>query len=124
MTDEDTRRAARRFYETLNQALATGDMALLDTVLAPGVVDHNPTPGMAPGRDGIKRAFAELRATFPDYRGSIDDLIADGDKAACRITGRMTRQGKEVAVHGIDILRFEGGLLVDRWGQFESPPSQ
>jgi predicted SnoaL-like aldol condensation-catalyzing enzyme len=122
MTDNDTRRAARAFYETLNRAMSSGDMDLLDEALAPNVVDHNPTPGMAPGREGIKRAFADLRSTFPDYHGSIDDLIVEGGKAACRVTGRMTHHGREVVVHGIDILRFDHGLLVDRWGQFETPP--
>jgi predicted SnoaL-like aldol condensation-catalyzing enzyme len=122
MTDEDTRLAARRFYETLNEAMRTGNTDLLDGVIAPKAVDHDPLPGMAPGREGIKRAFGEFRAKFPDYHGSVEDLIADGDKAACRITGRMSYRGKEVTVRGIDILRFEGGLLVDRWGQFESPP--
>jgi predicted ester cyclase len=120
---EDTKRAARRFYETLNQAVRTGDMALLDSVLAPDVVDHNPTPDMAPGREGIKRAFAEFRATFPDFQTTVDDLIAEGDKAACRVTGRMTHQGKQVKRSGIDILLFHGGKLTDRWGQFESPPT-
>jgi hypothetical protein len=45
------------------------------------------------------------------------------DKATCRVSGRMTVQGRELTLHGIDILRFEGGLLVERWGQFETPPS-
>ena len=49
-------------------------------------------------------------------------MIAEGNKAACRITGRMTYKGKEVVLHGIDILRIEGGMVVDRWGQFERPP--
>jgi hypothetical protein len=38
--------------------------------------------------------------------------------------GIKTRVRGAVTVHGIDILRFEAGLLVDRWGQFEKPPSQ
>jgi len=52
----------------------------------------------------------------------VDDVIVEGDKAACRITGRMTHGGRAVVVHGIDILRFEAGALVDRWGQFERLP--
>ena len=122
MTNEDTRQAARRFYDAVNEVMRSGNTAPLDGVLAPQVVDHDPAPGMAPGRDGIKRAFGEFRVKFPDYRGTVEDMLAEGDKAACRITGRMTHNGKEVVVHGIDILRIENGLVVDRWGQFESPP--
>lgn len=120
---EDTRNAAHRFYETLNRALGSGDVSLLDPLLAPDVIDHNPTPGMGAGRDGVKRAFAELRAAFPDYSGTIEDLVVEGDKAACRITGRMTHRGRQVEMHGIDILRFAGGVLVERWGVFEPPPA-
>src|SRR5260221_5587462 len=82
MTEEDTRQAARRFYETLNQAMRTGEMGLLDVILARNVVDHDPTPGMGPGREGIKHAFAEFRVKFPDYRAALDDLIVEGAKPA------------------------------------------
>ena len=122
-TTEDTRSAVQRFYETLNRALSSGDVSLLDALLAPNVIDHNPTPGMAPGREGVKRAFAELRAAFPDYRGSVEDMVVEGDKAACRVTGRMTHRGRPAELHGIDILRFADGVLVERWGVFEPLPS-
>jgi ketosteroid isomerase-like protein len=124
MTNEETRHAAHRFYDTVNEAMRTGNMALFDAVVALQAVDHDPVPGMAPGREGIKRAFAESRAIFLDYRGNVDDVIVEGDKAACRITGRMNYKGKEIVLHGIDILRVEGGLIVDRWGQFERPPGE
>lgn len=119
----DTRRAAHRFYDAVNQAMTSGDMAVFDEVLAPNVVDHNPTPGMAPGRDGIRRAFAELRAAFPDYHATVEDVIVEGNKAACRITGRLIYAGREVSLHGIDILQFDGDVLVARWGQFEPLPA-
>src|SRR5258708_4436191 len=75
MTNEETRHAAHRFYDTVNEAMRTGNMALFDAVVAPQAVDHDPVPGMAPGREGIKRAFAESRAIFLDYRGNVDDVI-------------------------------------------------
>jgi predicted ester cyclase len=78
---------------------------------------------MAPGRDGIRRAFAELRAAFPDYHATVEDVIVEGNKAACRITGRLIYAGREVSLHGIDILQFDGDVLVARWGQFEPLPA-
>jgi predicted SnoaL-like aldol condensation-catalyzing enzyme len=120
--NENTRQLARRFYEIVNQAMRTGDVGLFDSVLAPTAVDHDPTPGMAPGREGIKRAFAEVQQRFRDYRGEVQDIMVEGDKAACRVMARMTHRGKELTLRGIDILRFENGLLVERWGQFQTPP--
>jgi predicted ester cyclase len=125
----DIKRAARRFYETVNEAMRTGNTGLLDQVIAGNAVDHNPVPGQSPGRDGIKRAFAEFRTAFPDMRTTVEDMVAEGDKVACRVTVRMTHRGtfqkvkptgKQVTLSGIDILRFVDGNLVERWGEFDT----
>jgi predicted SnoaL-like aldol condensation-catalyzing enzyme len=120
--DEDTRRAALRFYDVVNEVMRSGDTTAFDAVLAPQAVDHDPTPGMAPGREGIKRAFAELRAAYPDYRVAVEYVLAKRNEAACRVVGRMTHEGRPITLRGIDILHFERGLLTDRWGQFQSLP--
>jgi steroid delta-isomerase-like uncharacterized protein len=124
----DAKAAARRFYETMNQALATADFSLLDGVLAEDAVDHNPVPGMKQGREGIKESFAAGRPAFPDMRFTVEDMIAEGDKVACRLTLRGTHRGTfqsvaasgvQISMTGIDVLRFEGGKLVERWGEFD-----
>ncbi len=126
---QDIKRAAARFYEKVNEAMSTGNTALLDEVVAPDAVDHNPVPGQAPGRDGIKKAFAEGRDAFPDMRMSVQDMVAEGDKVACRIVTRMTHRadfqgipatGKQVTMSGIDILRFVNGKIAERWGEFDN----
>jgi steroid delta-isomerase-like uncharacterized protein len=125
---DETKRAATRFYETLNEALRTGNMHLLDRVLAPNVIDHDPVPGQKPGREEIKRTFGEGRAAFPDTTITIDDILVEGDKAAVRVTNRMTHRGefmgvpatgKQLTQVGIDILRIENGVVAERWGQFD-----
>jgi hypothetical protein len=50
----ELKRAVIRFYDRLNDALRTGRLDLLDDVLAPEAIDHNPVPGMAPGRRTTK----------------------------------------------------------------------
>ena len=126
---EQTKADARRFYLHLNRALRTGNLAELDEVLAPDAVDHNPAPGMKPGREGIEAAFAELRLAFPDLAFTVEDVIAEGDKAACRLSSRATHggtfqglppSGKQVRQTGIDILRFAHGKVVERWGEFDT----
>jgi steroid delta-isomerase-like uncharacterized protein len=124
-TDE-TRAAARRFYEVLNTAMRTGDMSVLDDVVAVDAVDHNPVPNMKPGRAGIAEAFLEMRAWFPDVTFTVEDVIADGDKAAVRFTIRGTHRGamqgiqptgKKVVLKVIDFHRFDGKQLQERWGE-------
>jgi steroid delta-isomerase-like uncharacterized protein len=125
---ERTKDDARRFYEHLNRAMKSGNLAELDAVIAPDAVDHNPVPGMKQGLEGIKAAFAEGRVAFPDLVVTVEDVLAEGDKAACRLRTRATHRGtfqgvpatgKVVTQTGIDILRFAGGKLVERWGQFD-----
>ena len=125
----DNKEAARRLYETLNRVLETGDASLLDAVMDPGVVDHHPDPGQSPGLDGIKKGFLEFRAAFPDLRFTIEDLIAEGDKVACRLSTRGTHRGtflgvaatgRTVEQRGIDFLRFSGGKMIERWGEFDT----
>jgi predicted ester cyclase len=123
---EETRAAARRFYETLNTAMRTGDMSQLEDVVAVDAVDHVPVQGMKPGRAGIVEAFTEMRGEFPDATFTIEDIVAEGDKAAVRFTIRGTHRGvlqgiqptgKKVTLRVIDVLRFEGHLLRERWGE-------
>jgi predicted ester cyclase len=65
-----------------------------------------------------------FRDAFPDLRFTAEDIIAEGDKVAARYTMRGTHQGEfmgvaptgnRIEVTGIDIVRFEGGKMVEHW---------
>lgn len=129
MSTEENKAIARRLYETFNRAVSTGDMSLLDQVLPADAVDHNPSPGQAPGLEGVKQVFGQFRAAFPDFTLTVEDMIAEGDKVVSRLTVRATHKGdfqgipatgKMVTQTGIDILRVAGGKVVERWGEFDN----
>ncbi len=74
----------------------------------------------------IRRFYEAFWAAFPDARLSIDDVVAEGDKLACRFSLRATHRGelmgipasgKPVLLPGITILRFRDGKCVERWSQ-------
>lgn len=122
---DDTRAAARHFYDVLTRALESGDFSSLVEVIADDAVDHNPVPGMKPGREGIAASFAEFRRTFGSAVFALEDVIADGDKAACRLRVRATHRGalmgvaptgRQLSWTVIDLLRFTGSVMVERWG--------
>jgi predicted ester cyclase len=61
---------------------------------------------------------------FPDIHITIDDMLAEGDKVACRSTWRGTHKGemrgiaptgKQVTVTGIVISHGVGGKEVEVW---------
>jgi predicted ester cyclase len=66
-----------------------------------------------------------MLAAFPDLKFSIDDILAEGDKAAVRYTITGTNQGpymgtpptgKKITLSGISIYKIAGGKLVESWG--------
>ncbi|WP_028800132.1 ester cyclase [Streptomyces sp. 142MFCol3.1] len=108
------------------QAVITGDLDTLDSVVAPDSVDHDPAPGQVQGPDGYKAMFGELRTAFPDLHVEVEHLLATEDELAFAYTITGTHlgplrghpaTGKEVSNRGMQISRFDcDGKLVERWG--------
>lgn len=124
---EENKALVRRFFE----AIDTGDIAILDEFLAPDYDDHDPPPfpGLAPGLVGAKQAFQYALNAFSDFRHTIEDQIAEGDKVVTSIKGDGTHTGeflgipatgKEVSMRGIAIHRIAGGKLVEHWGRIDA----
>ncbi len=125
MSDENKAKVLRLISET-----EAGNLDVIDELIAEDPVEHNPFPGQAPGREGVKQAFQMLSTAFPDLHNEIHAVVAEGDKVAVHSTLRGTHQGefmgtaatgKEVAADSIDIVRFEDGLMVEHWGLFDAP---
>jgi len=120
---EENKAKVRRLYSGLS---SQGDLSVADELVADNFVDHNPPgPDIAPGREGFKQVFAGFLSAFPDMAITIDDQVAEGDKVVARITASGTHQGdymgmpatgKSFSIGAVDIFRFEGGKIVERWG--------
>ena len=121
MFDKKTNLAAQ---EAFGEAVNSGSLAFEDLV-ADGCVDHDPAPGQAPGPQGYRDMFNELRTAFPDLHVEVEHLTATDDDVAFAytITGSNDgpfqgheATGKPISVRGVQISRFEGGKMVERWG--------
>jgi hypothetical protein len=49
----------------LAEAVSSGNLAVLDEVFAPNVVDHDPAPDQEPGPDGYKRFLRDCGPLSP-----------------------------------------------------------
>ncbi len=110
----------RWFDEAINQ----GQLEILDELFDPGVVAHEP-PGDSHGiDDGPRKAVSALRAGFPDFKATIEDLIASDDRVAVRWTATGTHRGefmgiapteKTIRFNAIYIYRFVDEKIAEVW---------
>jgi predicted ester cyclase len=122
---------AERNKDVIRRLLAEvdrGNLDVVDTCYAPGYVDHTPSPlrSLASGREGVRQAFALFYRAFPDTKHTIEDLVAEGDRVAARISARGTHTGelfghaptgRVVTQTSISIYRIGAGQIQERWAE-------
>ncbi len=111
--------------EHLAESINAGDVDEAVQSFAEHAVDHDPAPGQEPGRAGFKTFFTALTTAFPDAHVSPAHLVADDEHVCIAYTLSGTHQGefhgiaptgRRIEVRGLQIGRFEGGQIVERWG--------
>ena len=111
---------ARRFSAFWN----TGEARYLAAAIAPEVTDRTLPKGRPQGPEGPVFASKAFRASVPDLRCEIRQLIVAGERvvAHLRFTGHFTGavggktgSGQPVDFIATDILRIAGGRIVDNW---------
>jgi steroid delta-isomerase-like uncharacterized protein len=106
-----------------------GDLADFDAIHAPEFVDFAPA-GRPPTRDGFREGLIALYQTFPDFDVGVEDLVVDtaARKVVVRWSATATHggsflgvapTGRTVVFHGIEIVRIERDLIVERWGEWD-----
>jgi predicted ester cyclase len=121
MSPDELKMRARRIAEEL---LTQGDLAVADELFAPDCRHHAPRP-VAAGADGLKVWVAALRRAFPDLRAIVEDEVAEGDRAAQRLTLGGTHEaalygvpsrGRRATWHLVELLRAgPDGKFADHW---------
>src|SRR6185295_4368167 len=124
MPAQENKALLRRFIELWS----TGNLPAADEFVRADLIDHTLPPDLPPGLAGFKLLVGGFRAAFPDLNVSIDDLIAQSDKAAARVTFHGTHRGtfqsipatgKTISMGAIGILRFEGSEIVEHWATLD-----
>jgi steroid delta-isomerase-like uncharacterized protein len=126
MSEEQNKAVVRRMVD---EVFNKGNLRLIDEIMAPDFVEHEQLPpGIPGGREGVKQLTASFRSSFPDFKATIEDILAEGDKVVIRMTWRGTQKGefmgippsgKMVNFGVIDIIRIAGGKFVEHWGQMD-----
>ena len=114
-------------------ALSSGDYAALESIHHPEGRNHAPGPfdvsawppeGKLFGPAEVRATFDWLRASAPDLKVEIEDLVAEGDEviAWLRMTGTQTGSGgpmpptgRQVDFHHAHRFRLRDGRIVEHW---------
>jgi steroid delta-isomerase-like uncharacterized protein len=122
MSIAENKKIVRRYQEIYN----SNDLEALGEVVSEDLLTPKIMPGIPSGMEGAKAAHRIMLVGFPDYQTVIDDLVAEGDKVAARITMSGTNTGnfmgfpptgKRVSFTGIYIARIANGKIVEHWGE-------
>ena len=91
MSTEANKAQFRRTYEEMfNQ----GNLANVDELIAPDCINHEVPPGMNNrGPESARQVVMMLRTAFPDLHFTIEELVAEGNTVAARVTLSGTHLG-------------------------------
>lgn len=118
-TTNENKEVVRRFVE---EFVNGGNDEAAETYLDEDVADFTPL-GETTGRDAVVQTTADMRTAFPDFAVELEDLIAEGDTVAVRMTQRGTHEGvfmgseptgKSFAIEAMAFVRLTDGRIVER----------
>lgn len=88
-------------------------------------IDWNPYPGQDVSLGGFKSVLVSFLSAFPDFRYDVHEELAEGDVVVCIGTWSGTQtgefmglppSGKRMSAKRIDVVRFSGDKMTERWG--------
>jgi steroid delta-isomerase-like uncharacterized protein len=124
MTTDENKAIVRRF---IDEIFVQGNRATVDELLDEDFVAHT-WPSTGHPKDDLKAAIERASTALENPTFSIDDMIAEGDRVAARLTTAATQvgpfmgmepSGKSYSIDEIHIFRLRDGKVVEHWHQFD-----
>jgi len=124
MTTTDNKALVRRF---IDQIFVQGRRDSVDELLADDFIGHT-WPSTGHPKDDLKAAIDRTSKGLADPEFRIDDLIAEGDRVAVRLTSSATQvgdfmglppSGTRYSISEIHIFRIRDGKVAEHWHQLD-----
>ena len=121
MNSDSSKALVRRYYEVLWNRW---DFALADELIAESVAFRGSLGITVHGREGFKQYMRTVRVGFPDFHNHIEELIAENDRVAARLTYTGTHRGevlgiapsgRQVSYAGAALFRVVENRIGDAW---------
>ena len=103
-------------------------VSTLARYLVPNFIDHNAFAGDPPGLEGVRHRFAAWQAAFDDAEEAYQAMVGEGDTLAVLYDLHANHKGNflgvastgnHVVIPGIEVLRFENGMMAEHWGIYD-----
>jgi predicted ester cyclase len=113
------------FARLVAEVFHGGRLDAVDELFTPAAVIHDPGVEHR-GAGALRQGIRSLLAAFPDFRVTVEDQIADGDRLAVRYRGEGTHRGewqgipptgKRISYPGMLIVRAADGRIAEYWAQ-------
>ena len=121
MSTREHKDLVRRYYEELWNRW---DFALADELVAEGVAFQGSLGQTVQGREGFKEYMRAVRQAFPDFHNRVEELVAEADRVAARLTYTGTHAGelfgiaptgRRVSYAGVAVFRIVSGQIAEGW---------
>src|SRR5438093_3302057 len=123
MTTEDNKALARRF---ISEIFEQGRLEAVDELCADDFIGH--TWGNA-DKEGLKQAMGRVAKGLADVSFTIEEMIADDDRVAVRVTASARQvgelmglppSGRSYTIGEMHIFHVRDGKVTEHWHQFDS----
>ena len=119
---QENKEFARRWNEEIWGQQNTD---IIDDLVAEEFVGHDASrPEPVRGPDGVREVVKMLFSAFPDTQVDLEEIVAEDDRIAMRITASGTHEGEfmgieptgeEMEVMVMSFQRIEDGKAVEEW---------
>jgi steroid delta-isomerase-like uncharacterized protein len=120
MPTEENKVVVRRF---IDEIFVKGNADAADKLVTPDFVPRS-WPSVKPGIDNLKQAVKRVSAGLSNVSMKIEDMIAEDDKVAVRLTAHAVHKGafmglpatgKEYTISETHIFRLKDGKVAEHW---------
>jgi ketosteroid isomerase-like protein len=106
-----------------SEVWSRGDLAAADQIYSPDFVAHWTGGPDTRGIENLKAKVARARRLAPDFKETVEQIVAEGDLVVTRFRSSGTfasepgepSKYKEVTMREVAIHRIRGGRIVEQW---------
>jgi steroid delta-isomerase-like uncharacterized protein len=130
MSAETERETNKRLARQVPEEIATKrNYEFAEELFAADLLEHGPFGEDVRGREAWLEQMRGLVEAVPDFSATVEDVVAEDDLVAMRVTFRGTQEGefmgreptgRSFEVQNMVFTRFEDGRIVERWVQADT----